>query len=335
MQAQKFNADSIATTNNGRDFVREVLKNSIVQNSVPIAVTLNRENKITLGALKAIEPLISACVANSKNHSEIAENCRALFELVNESKEAITDQLQGESGTRPAWLDHMVFSVVVNWTAEAWRKYGDINEVKNCLNDNYIANDLAYALSGSSLITKDWMDKSSDPDVVSDENMAINQMRLSMSKSFFPLYMDIKNFSFWKDRVGADVVKEFARDLSEKINDLASSYANQLADSKKIDTEARLALWQSSINRVYSIAQQSYNNLAKRALTEVTNASTVDQKKTIRKEWATRHDLVNAVLTDTSFAMNEFNALVEEYINQQIAPANNDAKVNRHEQRTG
>ncbi len=325
MLTQKFSLQSLnnaAETPAGRDFIESILKNTAKQSGlsdteIPPDTTVSTESKITAGALRVLEPIINAAILYSGDNESIINNANKLFNDSLKVKELIIKQLDSDRQLS-AWVNHQAFGVAFNWVASEWK--ANHRDIERFFVDNQIDKKLSSVLVNDAEKVKSWLEKSTEPDGIYSEQDAISQIRFSMSKAFFPLFMDIQEFSFWKNRISEESIKNFSKSLYDNLNEVAATYANHLCDAKSIDNNSRFMLWQSSINRTFSIAQSHYNKLTDKALLEVDNAQSKEEKASIRAKWA-KSDIDQTIINHTANTLGEFTGLIENYIEHNLQTA--------------
>lgn len=247
---------------------------------------VTRQRRV-MNILKTIMPIVSAIITrpgSAASAEQKAEAINHLSSIALKSSRKLMESVAPDLSDK-GWANASVFAMCASVVADEWRISGNTEGAQALLDPSFFRA-ITEGLSDTDEKSLKWMDSSGLIPPILNESDAATRIRLSLLKSSMPLLLDIRQFSFWKDRLGEDKPQKLFCALFDRLSAIAAENANRQADKYGISPEHRISLWQGTISRVFEIAQQEYRAVARKALAELNKAKDAEEKRQIRRAWA-------------------------------------------------
>ncbi len=264
-----------------------------------------------LGAFRCTAPMISAVISNPGIASSETARIDALSSLIAHSL-VVSDSIARECCpdiSNYGWVRQQLLSLTSKMIGDEWKTTGG--------NVNF-----ALSMAGIGLAVKDsgayalnWLDKSGNIPPVRNETDAASYIRLSVAKGYAPLFREIQEFSFWKNRIDKNAPLAIGKRLCAFVMEKSAHHANTLADANGINPEVRVMYWQSVIGRMFEMTLDVYKKAAHDAKNAVEKTDDLADRSAIRKKFATSDHVLDDIEKDTERAFRDFSIVVEQFVN--------------------
>lgn len=283
---------------------------------------------------KHVAPIISSIISNPGSSAKSADKAAAINKMVFLSLNSAVKLLRESAPelTDTGWANANAFGVCAKIVADEWQRGGSCEQTESLLTGKFFS-DLSATLNSADAASFRWMETSGIEPPIRNESDAATRIRLTLSKSYAPLFMDVRSFSFWKNHIGERERDEMAKTLMDKLADVAARSANEIADANGICDSDRIVFWQSMIGRAFEFAREEYRTLAQKAFGEVDAAESKADQSAVRRRWAML-DVPSLVAASSENSMKMMNGIVSRYVLESVdsncaADPKEKAEVNR------